>query len=60
MRRRSGLPGASGHPLLRLRAEDAGRLGATLPILKDPEAAVVFSPSGTAYARMPLVVDVID
>lgn len=50
----------AGDPLLRLHAEDAGRLAAALPILTEPEPAVVVSPPGTAYSRLPLVVDVID
>lgn len=50
----------AGDPLLRLHAEDAGRLAAALQILTEPEPAVVVSPPGTAYSRLPLVVDVID
>ena len=49
-----------GDPLLRLHAEDAGRLAAALPILSEPEPAVIVSPPGTPYSRLPLVVDVID
>lgn len=50
----------AGDPLLRLHAEDAGRLDAALPLLSGPEPAVIVSPPGTAYSRLPLVVDVID
>jgi thymidine phosphorylase len=50
----------SGAPLLRLHAEDAERLEAALPLLADPEPAVVVSPAGTAYSRLPLVLDIID
>ena len=50
----------AGDPLLRLHAEDAGRLDAALPILMEPEPAVIVSPPGTPYSRLPLVVDVID
>ena len=50
----------AGDPLLRLHAEDAGRLEAALPILMEPEPAVIVSPPGTPYSRLPLVVDVID
>jgi thymidine phosphorylase len=50
----------AGDPLLRLHAEDAGRLAAALPILSEPEPAVIVSPPGTPYSRLPLVVDVID
>ena len=50
----------SGAPLLRLHAEDAKRLEAALPLLTDPERAVVVSPAGTAYSRLPLVLDIID
>ena len=46
--------------LLRLHAEDAGRLDAARAVLADPEPAVVVSPPGTPYSRLPLVVDVID
>lgn len=49
-----------GDPLLRLHAEDGGRLAAALPILMEPEPAVIVSPPGTPYSRLPLVVDVID
>jgi thymidine phosphorylase len=50
----------SGAPLLRLHAEDAERLEAALPLLADPEPAVVVSPAGAAYSRLPLVLDIID
>ena len=50
----------AGAPLLRLHAEDASRLGAALPLLDGPEPAVVVSPPGTAYSRLPLVIDVIE
>jgi thymidine phosphorylase len=50
----------SGAPLLRLHAEDAERLEAALPLLADLEPAVVVSPAGTAYSRLPLVLDIID
>ncbi len=50
----------AGDPLLRLHAEDAGRLEAAVRLLAEPEPAVVVSPSGTAYSRLPLVLDVID
>jgi thymidine phosphorylase len=50
----------SGAPLLRLHAEDAERLEAALPLLADPEPAVVVSAAGTAYSRLPLVLDIID
>jgi thymidine phosphorylase len=50
----------SGAPLLRLHAEDAERLEAARPLLADPEPAVVVSPAGTAYSRLPLVLDIID
>ncbi len=50
----------AGDPLLRLHAEDAARLDAALPLLAGPEPAVVVSPPGTGYSRLPLVVDVID
>lgn len=49
-----------GDPLLRLHTEDTGRLQAAVALLTDPEPAVVVSPPGTAYSRLPLVVDVID
>lgn len=49
-----------GDPLLRLHTEDTGRLQAAVGLLTDPEPAVVVSPPGTAYSRLPLVVDVID
>ena len=50
----------SGAPLLRLHAEDSDRMEAALPRLADPEPAVVVSPTGTAYSRLPLVLDIID
>jgi hypothetical protein len=50
----------SGTPLLRLHAEDAERMDAALPLLVDAEPAVVVSPAGTAYSRLPLVLDIID
>ena len=50
----------AGQPLLRLHTEDTGRLEAALPILMEPEQAVIVSPPGTPYSRLPLVVDVID
>lgn len=50
----------AGDPLLRLHAEDAARLEAALPLLAGPESAVVVSPPGTAYSRLPLVVDIVD
>ena len=50
----------AGDPLLRLHAEDAGRLEAALPLLMEPEPAVIVAPRGTPYSRLPLVVDVID
>jgi thymidine phosphorylase len=49
-----------GDPLLRLHTEDAGRLEAAVRLLADPEPAVAVSPPGTAYSRLPLVLDVID
>jgi len=52
--------GVSGAPLLRLHAEDAERMEAARPLLADPEPAVVVSPAGTAYSRLPLVLDIID
>jgi hypothetical protein len=33
---------------------------AARPLLADPEPAVVVSPAGTAYSRLPLVLDIID
>ena len=50
----------AGDPLLRLHAEVAGRLEAALPLLMEPEPAVIVSPPGTPYSRLPLVIDVID
>ena len=50
----------AGDPLLRLHAEDAGRLEAARALLLGSEPAVVVSPPGTAYSRLPLVVDIID
>ncbi len=51
---------AAGTPLLRLHADDEARMEAALPVLTSPEPAMVVSPPGTPYARLPLVVDVID
>ena len=51
---------AAGQPLLRLHAEDPMRLAAARAILSDPGDAVVVSPPGTAYSRLPLVIDIID
>ena len=50
----------AGDPLLRLHSEDASRLEAALSLLVGPEPAVVVSPPGTAYSRLPLVVDILD
>ena len=50
----------TGDPLLRLHAEDPSRLEAARVLLIGPEPAVVVSPPGTTYSRLPLVVDVID
>jgi thymidine phosphorylase len=50
----------AGDPLLRLHTEDAGRLEAAVLLLADPEPAVVVSRPGTAYSRLPLIVDIID
>jgi thymidine phosphorylase len=50
----------AGDPLLRLHAEDTGRLDAALPLLTGAEPAVIVSPPGTAFSRLPLVVDIID
>lgn len=50
----------AGEPLLRLHAEDTARLDAALSLLAAPEPAVIVSPPGTAYSRLPLVVDIID
>ena len=51
---------AAGQPLLRLHAEDPMRMAAARAILSDPGDAVVVSPPGTAYSRLPLVIDIID
>ena len=52
---------ADAHPLPDIQAaKDAGRLEAALPLLMEPEPAVIVSPPGTPYSRLPLVVDVID
>ena len=51
---------AAGQPLLHLHAEDPMRLAAARAILSDPGDAVVVSPPGTAYSRLPLVIDIID
>ena len=51
---------AAGQSLLRLHAEDPTRLAAARAILSDPGDAVVVSPPGTAYSRLPLVIDIID
>ncbi len=50
----------AGQPLLRLHTDEESRLPAALAILADPEPAVVVSPPGTPYHRLPLVVDIID
>ena len=50
----------AGDPLLRLHTEDTGRLHAAVGLLTDPEPAVVVSPPGTTYSRLPLIVDIID
>jgi len=50
----------AGDPLLRLHAEDPARLESAGAVLAGPEPAVVVSPPGTAYTRLPLVVDIID
>ena len=50
----------AGDPLLRLHAEDPARLESAGAVLASPEPAVVVSPPGTAYTRLPLVVDIID
>ncbi|MGA0010970.1 MAG: thymidine phosphorylase [Candidatus Nanopelagicales bacterium] len=50
----------AGQPLLRLHTDEESRLPAALAILADPEPAVVVSPPGTPYHRLPLVVDLID
>ena len=51
---------AAGQPLLHLHAEDPMRLAAARAILGEPDDAVVVSPPGTAYSRLPLVIDIID
>ena len=51
---------AAGQPLLHLHAEDPMRLAAARAILSEPDDAVVVSPPGTAYSRLPLVIDIID
>ena len=51
---------AEGDPLLRLHADEASRIPAALALLSEPESAVVVSPPGTPYTRLPLVVDIID
>ena len=51
---------AAGQSLLRLHAEDPTRLAAARAILGEPDDAVVVSPPGTAYSRLPLVIDIID
>ena len=55
-----GVEVRTGDPLLRLHAEDPGRLEAARALLLGSEPAVVVSPPGTAYSRLPLVVDIID
>ena len=50
----------AGDPLLRLHAEDPARLESAGAVLTGPEPAMVVSPPGTAYTRLPLVVDIID
>jgi thymidine phosphorylase len=50
----------AGQPLLRLHADEESRIPAALSILSDPEPALVVSPAGTPYSRLPLVVDIID
>jgi thymidine phosphorylase len=51
---------ARGQALLRLHADEESRIAPALAILNDPHPAVVVSPPGTPYHRLPLVVDIID
>ncbi len=51
---------AQGQALLRLHTDEESRIAPALAILNDPHPAVVVSPPGTAYHRLPLVVDIID
>ena len=48
----------AGDPLLRLHTVDESRVPAALAILDEP--AIVISPPGTPYSRLPLVLDIID
>ena len=48
----------AGDPLLRLHTVDESRVPAALAILDEP--AIVVSPPGTPYSRLPLVLDIID
>jgi thymidine phosphorylase len=50
----------AGQALLRLHSDEESRIAPALAILSDPEPAVVVSPPGTPYSRLPLVVDIID
>jgi thymidine phosphorylase len=50
----------AGQPLLRLHADEESRIPAALAILGGTEPAVVVSPPGTPYSRLPLIVDLID
>ena len=51
---------AQGQALLRLHTDEESRIAPALAILNDPRPAVVVSPPGTPYHRLPLVVDIID
>ncbi|MEY2965508.1 MAG: hypothetical protein RLZZ228_1321 [Actinomycetota bacterium] len=51
---------AQGQALLRLHTDEESRIAPALAILNDPHPAVVVSPPGTPYHRLPLVVDIID
>ena len=48
----------AGDPLLRLHTVDESRVPAAFAILDEP--AIVISPPGTPYSRLPLVLDIID
>lgn len=51
---------AQGQALLRLHTDDESRIAPAVAILSEPHHAVVVSPPGTPYQRLPLVVDIID
>jgi thymidine phosphorylase len=51
---------AQGQALLRLHTDDESRIAPAVAILSEPHPAVVVSPPGTPYQRLPLVVDIID